>query len=32
MEEIKAKIIEVAKKIIDEEVDLLDGCRKLVYL
>ncbi len=32
MEEIKAKIIEVATKIINEEIDLLDGCRTLVYL
>ncbi|MHC5831030.1 MAG: hypothetical protein ACYT04_87495, partial [Nostoc sp.] len=32
MEEIKAKIIEVAKKIINQEIDLLYGCRKLVYL
>ncbi len=29
MEEIKAKIMEVAK-IINQEIDLLDGCRKLV--
>lgn len=32
MEGIKAKIIKIATKMINEEIDLLDGCRKLVYL
>ncbi len=32
MEAIKAKIIELATNMISEEIDLLDGCRTLVYL
>lgn len=32
MKQIKTKIIEIANKIINDKIDLLDGCRKLVYL
>ena len=32
MDKIKATIVEVATKMINDEIDLLDGCRTLVYL
>lgn len=32
MEEIQTKIIEIATQIINKEIDLLEGCRTLVYL
>ena len=32
MEKIKTKIIEIATKMITQEIDLLDGCRTLVHL
>ncbi len=32
MKEIKAEIIEIATKMIEEKIDLLEGCRILVHL
>ncbi|GAC1465351.1 MAG: hypothetical protein NVS2B14_19220 [Chamaesiphon sp.] len=32
MKQRKSEIIEMATKMINEQIDLLDGCRKLVYL
>jgi hypothetical protein len=32
MKEIKARIIELATQMIDEEIDVLEGCRRIVIL